>query len=897
MWRVQVLGGLALRRGDAVVTRFESRKVGALLAWLALHMDRTTAREELIDLCWPEEDLAVGRQRLRQALSSLRRQLEPPGMDAGSVLLADRIAVRLNPDAVECDGVEFERLCRARRFAEARDHYKGDLLPGWYDDWVHDERVRLSALFESLPAAPAPGSKQQEEQAARGAPESSSPPRAAAPTVTLPPYVTALFGRDEELRRLAAILDLNRLVTITGFGGTGKTRLAVETARRLASRFDPVAFAPLADCSAPEQIVDRLRAALHLPRTDSVPLDQIAEVLEAKRPLLVLDNFEQLASPAGAEAVRGLLHRLPGLTCLLTSRRRLGVEGEREFPLSPLPLPARDEGLVATAACASAALFVDRAQAARPGFQITPRNRADVAAVCAALEGIPLSIEIAASRIRRLPVAEMARQIEDRLRWLERSGPAADRTPRQRSLTGILDWSWRLLEVDRQRFLARLAVFRGGWTAPYADYVCGVDGSAGLLAELVDDSLVLRLESGTGSRFGLLEIVRQYCLEKLEPGAAAEARRRHRALVLDLCRRKGARTRLAAEEADNLRAALDSAVEDGDVEGALDLLAAGGERWLAVLGAGATLDACRRALALDGAGLSGRSAVHALSVEAALLGAGTDIARESALQGLAEAGSATAPRAVALIALARVELAHSSGTDRAAVLLEEAVALARAHNAGRLAGAALRELGRISNRRGEYALALDQLNEAVRLLEAGGDEAGAIQALDNMANTSVLSGDLDRAIETYRECQRQALAAGDLVHHAKLYQNLAALVARKGEWAEALTLGRECIRLCHGFGNAFMVGHALWNLAEALAMTGDEGTAARIIGFTQCYWVERYGELTSEDHSYLDSLRRRMIQALGPDRVDSIWRAGARLTLHEAVDLALSSASRVASPE
>jgi predicted ATPase len=212
--------------------------------------------------------------------------------------------------------------------------------------------------------------------------------------------------------------------------------------------------------------------------------------------LLILDNFEQLVEAGGGAIVETLLARLPSLTCLVTSRRVLGVVGEQEFPLSPLPLPGLSDSLAEIASNPGIALFVRRAQAVRPGFHLTEQNHTDVLALCRSLEGIPLALELAASRIRTLSPAEMQQQIQDRFDWLARSGPGADKEPRQRSLSATLEWSWRLLSPAHQRFLSALSVFRGGWNAEAAADVCAREDARDLLESLVMDSLRQRRDIG-----------------------------------------------------------------------------------------------------------------------------------------------------------------------------------------------------------------------------------------------------------------------------------------------------------------------------------------------------------------------------------------------------------------
>ena len=231
LWQVKLLGGLKVQRSDLTLANFGSRSVAALLARLALYPQRSHAREELIELLWPGVSLDVGRNRLRQALFTLRQLLEPPALVPAPVLVADRLSVRVVAGAFECDALSFERCVQEGRHAQALRLYAGELLPGFYDEWVNTERQRLAALHERASAA-APGARDAGEPSSNTVPPQPADPAHAAPMArnTLPVYLTRFFGRDTEGARLRADVLGHRLVTLLGAGGSGKTRLAVELA-------------------------------------------------------------------------------------------------------------------------------------------------------------------------------------------------------------------------------------------------------------------------------------------------------------------------------------------------------------------------------------------------------------------------------------------------------------------------------------------------------------------------------------------------------------------------------------------------------------------------------------------------------------------------------------------
>ena len=330
----------------------------------------------------------------------------------------------------------------------------------------------------------------------------------------IPTPTTPLLGRERELAALADVVrDADtRLVTLIGIGGIGKTRLGIELVRRLGPEFQQgAAVATLATLRDPELVARAILEALEIPESGQDAEELLATALADSELLLLLDNFEQLL-PA-ARTIARLLDAAPRLKIVVTSRAPLHVAAEREFPVPPL---ADDE---------AAELFVSRAQAANPNFDLTEQNAAAVAELCARLDGLPLAIELAAARTKLLPPATLLSRLGNRLALL--TGGRRDAPKHQQTLRMTLDWSYDLLEADAQQLFAQLGVFSGGCTLASAEAVCDVDGSVleGLGA-LVDESLLRQRETMTGEpRFSMLEIVREYALERL--GEHDDLRRRH----------------------------------------------------------------------------------------------------------------------------------------------------------------------------------------------------------------------------------------------------------------------------------------------------------------------------------------------------------------------------------
>jgi predicted nucleic acid-binding protein len=384
-------------------------------------------------------------------LSTLRRLLEPPGVPPASVLIADRQTIGLNADAISCDASEFEQLLRRGVIAQALECYRGDLLPGFLDEWVEDERTRLSALHaRALVRGDAAIDNARPRETARDDAQRATGAESARELRNLPSYVSVFFDRDDEKRHILGALAEHRLITLAGLGGFGKTRLAVESARA-AEGFDPIAFVPLAECGEAGLIADCIRDALRMEATQESALAQLCAFLSEREVLLVLDNFEQLVDD-GTRVVLDLLERLPRLRCLVTSRRVLDVPGEHVLTIDPLPVPEPSMDAAEAVATPSLALFIDRARGTRADFALTDDNRATLIELMRALEGLPLAIEIAASRIRTYSPPEMRDALAERFDLLTRQGQRGTRYGRHASMQATIEWSWNLLSDAQQRF-------------------------------------------------------------------------------------------------------------------------------------------------------------------------------------------------------------------------------------------------------------------------------------------------------------------------------------------------------------------------------------------------------------------------------------------------------------
>lgn len=482
-----------------------------------------------------------------------------------------------------------ERLRAAHLGALYRSGRQSEALEGY--------RALRDLLRDELGVEPGPDLVALHRAILNQDPSLDAVPSPTRPRTNVPTPLTELIGRTEAVAEARARLESGRLVTLTGPGGVGKTRLALEVAAQVADEFpDGVHLIELTSrVSPPVDIADLVAAVLGIrddaglpgrARRPIEPIERLTGALRTKRVLLVLDNCEHVIEPA-AETAESLLKAAPELRILATSREPLAVPGELLQTVPPLEPPAPLDDLTPEALRRSDAvrLFVARAAAAAPGFALDAGNAAAVAAICRRLDGIPLALELAATRVRALGVHELAARLDDRFRLLASGHRGVP--PRQQTLRAVIDWSWALLTEAERVVLRRLAVHADGCTLEAAEVVCAGDGVSAaevpeLLARLVDRSLVATVETVEGIRYRLLESVAAYCIESLrEVGEHDRVRKRHDHYYTDLAERadrhlRGAHQgrwlrRLDAETA-NLRAALDGAAQRGDAPLALQLV-------------------------------------------------------------------------------------------------------------------------------------------------------------------------------------------------------------------------------------------------------------------------------------------------------------------------------------
>lgn len=1182
-WRITLMGGLkAEQQGGPpgmarLITRFRTQKTAALLAYLAFYTNRKHPRELLADTLWPDSAPEAGRASLSMALSSLRHQLEPPGAPAGSVIIADRFAVQLNPDTVTTDVAEFEAVLqaagqarnateRAQYLTRAVDLYQGPLLPGYYEEWVSAEQARLTnrfaeevvppliqhlertgetgaaldiarravsadplreefhrdlirllaalgqtdaalrqgrdlerileqelaekpsaatrALLHQVEREPAPGPPAQTSPAAAGprrrAAAASSTVALPAGTVTflltdiegstalwertggafrsalethhrllraafrahgghevkeagdsflvaferasdalacavaglqalasaswpsevgplqvrmalhtgevelrdgeyhglvlhrasrmltaahggqallsevtagllqgnLPPGVrlsdlgvwrlrdvaeparlfqvdlpggqgrpfaplnaqagyasslpltfTRFFGREKEIAALCELLQTRdagvgdaqprdaqpRLITLTGPGGTGKTRLSVEVARRLVDAFGgAVYFVPLADLSDPILIPGAIVDALRAPRSpEQEPLEQAAQFLSRQSSLLVLDNFEQIVE-GGTEVVQALLSRVSDLSVLVTSRQLLGLSGEFEYALLPLATPSGGGGSGSGGGDNTSAeqlgvyesvqLFIDRAQAVRPDFQVTNLTAPAVAALCDGLEGIPLAIELAAARAQVLTPAQMLAQLAHRFDLL--TSRRRDLSERHRTLRATVDWSYQLLSPELQRFVCRLSVFRGGWTVQAAEAVCEENTAqestaSGLaldyLAQLRECSLLLTEDDGQEMRFRMLETIRQYAHEQLtERGEGEAVRERHRAFFAMLADetvpqldgpQQATWLHRLEQDHDNLGAALEwaGAREEGEA---------------------ATADALRLADRLYYYWLTRG---HLDKAHQRL----PDLLRHAAAMGRTPE-KARALRMFGELCSIRSESAAARSH------LEEALAIAREAGDEETVASTLCVLGRVAYQRNDLEAARRYVDEALSLSQASGNKTGEAKALHNLAVIAEQALDFPAARSLYEQELLLYPATANRVDVAWALLGVGCVALWERDFVKARSFLAQSL---DAFRQAKHRIGSMWTLQRyaGLAVAQEQSArAARLIGAAEALRQEIGLPWPLSVHQEVADYRAAVESALGAETSAALLAEGRAMSLEQVVEYALT---------
>jgi predicted ATPase/class 3 adenylate cyclase len=682
----------------------------------------------------------------------------------------------------------------------------------------------------------------------------------------LPLALTTFVGRERELEELQALLARNRLVTLAGPGGTGKTRLALEAARRrTVDHRDGVFFVDLSPIRDPGLVASSIAQSLGLKeRPHQTALATVMGHLRERSALLILDNFEQVA--AAAPIVAELIQASPRTHFLVTSRVRLSLSGEQEFPVPPLGLPVDGSDVRSLAGNEAVGLFADRARSAQPSFEISDENAATIAEICARLDGLPLAIELAAAQLRVLSPQELLARLDQRLPLRAGAGNVPER---QRTLRGAIEWSYGLLDEPQQRLFARLSVFAGGASFGTVEAVCNPAGDLGgdtldVLGSLVDQSLVRRGEDPEGSRYLMLETIREFAGERLHAEFDLDGtERRHAEVFAALAEEWGPAVRgqdgqravaILTAEQDNMRAALgwasraDRAQTGFRIVGALWMFWVERGRVAEGRGLAAGILALPSGSRRDGLRAGATSALAALAYWTADYPSAGAAYRETAdiynEMGNAH-GHAEAVKNLAYVALAERD------TEAVFAIVEQAMDAARTAGDPALTAEIAGVLGTARAQVRDFEGAIEALQESLKLFEAtaSGDRWPA-EIRGRLANVYRMAGRLDEAEDVLRSSLRAY--RDDFVSSigtAVVLIQLAAIAMVRGNHERALRLAAFC--------NA---------TAER---TGSEPPPAILM---------------APDFS---EFRAAAAETLDEEAIDRMWAEGRAMAAEEAISLAL----------
>ncbi len=678
----------------------------------------------------------------------------------------------------------------------------------------------------------------------------------------LPAPLTSFLGREQDLARLERLLCQARLATLTGTGGTGKTRLALETGARVVGRFpDGVWLAELAGIADPGLVAAQVMLALGVRQAGDVPvLEALIYRLRSAEPLLILDNCEHLLD-ACAELAGALLGAAPRLRVLATSREPLGIPGEVTYPVRPLDLPPETAEAQKAGQAAAVRLFLDRGSAARGGTVSRVAPMAVAERICRKLDGLPLAIELAAARLGTLSAAEIEARLEDRFRFLAYRRPVAD--PRHQALRAAMDWSYELLSAAERRVLGELSVFAGTFGPAQAAEVCGgrdLLEALEVIDRLAGKSLVAAEPAEDGTRYRLLDTVRHYAAARLaEAGDAEPAKDRHAAAFLRLAERERGLPALAREQ-DNFRAALEWSLAHGNQTGPRLARALGGF-WLGrgLLQEGQ--DWLDRALAQRPADPRLRAELLRL-LGAVRFEAGNLEGADAVLsEGSQVAVAAGAPAIAARIRVLRADIRNYQGTGHVEALAECEAAAVVLESEGDLDGLAeaLTVAGRLRFWLGDIPASQPVLERAISCARQSGNHRAQMRAGHWLAVIfSLLSIPAD--IGVTRAEQLLADASGDLWAEADLLKPLCVLYAHVGRSADARAAIDRSQSIFAGFGAKLALAESAVPAAIVGLTIGDPAAA------------ERYARQGIEEFRAMGE--RRLVVDLVGLRADALYEQG-----------------------
>jgi non-specific serine/threonine protein kinase len=944
MLEVRLLGKFEVQHGGKPIT-ISSRPAQSLFSYLILNAGIACRREKLAGMLWPDSLEETARDNLRHALWRVRKVLEA-GSATRFLHADDRTISFKSSSEYWLDAKELANVSEnasSDQLIAVLSMYQGELLPGFYEEWVLLEREHLSSILEhnmarlmsllqeeqrwldvldwaerwiKLGQKPEPayralmyahaakgdmskaavtyercveslkefGIKPSEQtlqlferlKSGKMIPETGAAipvkeKQKDAPKTNLPIPLTSFIGREKEIDRVVQMLGKHRLVTLSGSGGVGKTRLAIQASNKLLHKFrDGIWWMDLAGLNDDALVLQAVAQVAGVREVPNRPLaDTLIEDFRSRQILLVVDNCEHLIMGCAQIADR-LLGACPNLKMLITSREGLGLMGEEVWHVPTLSLPeslqslsiellTRYEGI---------RLFVERATAVKSDFLLTERNAPAVAEVCQRLDGIPLAIELAAARVRVLSVEQIAARLQDRFDLL--TGGSRTAFPRHQTLRAAIDWSYDLLPVQEQTLFHRLAVFAGGWTLEEAQAICAgeelkPEKILDLLTHLVDKSLLIMEEQEGTLRCRMLETIREYARGKfLDSGEALNVRNRHLVAFMQFV--EGIEPGLHGPsqafwlkrldvEHDNLRAALEWSLTGGQLEAGMRLA---GALWLF--------------WDIYGYQTEGRAWLERLL--------------SKYLQGDEEPAPSLSAQAKTLYVAGHLRQ-RQGDFERAREHYTASLALYHQLQDQIQIAIVLRGLGEIAQDEGDLASARRYFEQSLNLFRSLNAIEGTSIALGHLATLGLLLRDYEQAAAFSTEALAIGQNRGDHRTTAIALTTLGFALCGMGELDEAVTQFTDALALQTTLADKRIAQYNLMGMALVSFTRGQARYAARLFGAADALRETISTPLPPSQQPLYDSLLRSLRAELDEETFQSQWEEGRKLTLQQAIKFAL----------
>ena len=943
MLEVRLLGMFDVKYKKKTVS-VSSRPAQSLLAYLILNAGILHRREKLAGMLWPDSLEETARDNLRHALWRVRKALDSAA--STRFLHADDLGIKFKTSAdYWLDTAELEKVSEkasADELIVVLSNYEGELLPGFYDEWVVVEREHLYSIFEhymarlmtllqdenrwldildwgerwiKLGQKPEPAYRalmvahaakgdmskvgatyercvkslrqygmepsEKTKELYKGLKSGKETPKDVSVTIkpfaketssNIPVPLTSFVGREKELKDIARLLSSSRLLTLTGPGGVGKTRLAIQTAHDSIKKFkDGVFWVGLVGLSDANLIPQVIAQSLNIREVSQEPLiETLKKHLKSKDLLLILDNCEHLIR-ACAQYAEQLLAACPKLKVLATSIEALGLFNENTWQVPSLPLPEIPESLSLKELqeFASIELFDERASNAKSGFALDEKNASSVAQVCRRLDGIPLAIELAAARIKVLSVDEIAARLDDRFSLLTAGSRTA--IPRHQTLRATIDWSYDLLTEPERVLLRRLSVFAGVFTLEAAEEVCSQEMKRSdildLLGRLADKSLVIveAASEFSGTRYRLLETIRQYSLEKLvETGEASLIRDQHLDFYLSIAEKSephmghetGIWINRLDKDLDNIRAAMEWSTNSGKAAVALRMAGSLVYFWFYWFAHGNLLSEWQHRIELA-------------------------LSRPEGMQ-------RTLARAKALNALGFLYWADMYPTDRR-LELEEALSIGRQLGDPWNTATALRYLGLLASMQGNYVEARSFLEQSLEIWRSMGLEgrSGVSWTLTFLGDVALNQNESTEARSIFEAAVAILREIGDKNLLAYPVRRLGLLAWREKDFARAIAFCKESLSLNRELGDPRGVLACLAGFADIAVVQGKFARAAQLMAAVETQLAAMGMQLLPVDKKEYERNLAQLRAQFEQRTLSKSWAKGKEMSLEQAIAFAL----------